>query len=121
MENTDRNRDNRREGFDENQSSRRNRMEEEDHNTPPGAGEEGLVDLDRDGMIGHTGGFYGGTSYLGSNYGEDWDADTEGSSHHEGNYGAAGQQDTERENPDLRDSGEDERKPGRLTNDDSIF
>ncbi|HEX2535603.1 MAG TPA: BON domain-containing protein [Chitinophagaceae bacterium] len=28
-------------------------------------------DLDRDGFTGHTGGFYGGTSYLGSNY-DDW-------------------------------------------------
>ena len=49
------------------------------------------VDLDGDGFIGNTGGFYGGTSYVGSNYGADWNADD--NSQHEGNYGAAGQQD----------------------------
>lgn len=49
------------------------------------------IDLDGDGMIGNTGGFYGGTSYVGSNYGADWNADD--NSQHEGNYGAAGQQD----------------------------
>jgi hypothetical protein len=54
-------------------------------------GRDQPVDLDGDGMIGNTGGFYGGTSYVGSNYGADWN--TENSSQHEGNYGAAGQQD----------------------------
>ncbi|WP_066407741.1 BON domain-containing protein [Flavisolibacter tropicus] len=32
---------------------------------------QGYSDLDGDGFIGHTGGFYGGTSYLGANY-DDW-------------------------------------------------
>ena len=49
------------------------------------------MDLDGDGMIGNTGGFYGGTSYVGSNYGADWD--TGGNSRHEGNYGGGGQRD----------------------------
>lgn len=69
------------------------------------------IDLDGDGFIGNTGGFYGGTSYIGSNYGADWN--TENSNRHEGNYGAAGQQDDsqrterlpdERRNEDLRDN-----------------
>ena len=32
---------------------------------------QGYADLDRDGFVGNTGGFYGGTSYTGSNY-DDW-------------------------------------------------
>ncbi len=62
------------------------------------------IDLDGDGMIGNTGGFYGGTSYVGSNYGADWN--TEDSSRHEGNYGAAGQKD---ESPRIEPTREDER------------
>ena len=54
-------------------------------------GRDQPVDLDGDGMIGNTGGFYGGTSYVGSNYGADWNANN---TQHEGNYGAAGQQDS---------------------------
>ena len=44
----------------ENTSGRENAQEREESNEP--------LDLDHDGMIGNTGGFYGGTSYLGSNY-----------------------------------------------------
>jgi len=62
------------------------------------------IDLDGDGMIGNTGGFYGGTSYVGSNYGADWN--TEDNSRHEGNYGAAGQKD---ESPGISPRREDER------------
>ena len=64
------------------------------------------IDLDGDGMIGNTGGFYGGTSYVGSNYGADWNTDD--NSRHEGNYGAAGQKD---ESPRIEPRHEDERNP----------
>lgn len=64
------------------------------------------IDLDGDGMIGNTGGFYGGTSYVGSNYGADWN--TEDSNRHEGNYGAAGQKD---DTPRITPTREDERDP----------
>lgn len=36
-----------------------------------GGSNRGYADLDRDGFVGNTGGFYGGTSYTGSNY-DDW-------------------------------------------------
>lgn len=62
------------------------------------------IDLDGDGMIGNTGGFYGGTSYVGSNYGADWNS--ENNSQHEGNYGAAGQKD---DSPRIEPRREDER------------
>lgn len=48
-----------------------------------------VPDLDGDGMIGNTGGFYGGTSYLGSNFGPEWNSEP-GADEGEGNYGAAG-------------------------------
>ena len=64
------------------------------------------IDLDGDGMIGNTGGFYGGTSYVGSNYGADWNS--EDNSRHEGNYGAAGQKD---DSPRIPPRQEDERNP----------
>jgi hypothetical protein len=62
----------------------------DDTQLPKKEEENPVPDLDGDGMIGNTGGFYGGTSYVGSNYGEDWNkpADTG-----EGNYGAAGYKD----------------------------
>lgn len=52
----------------------------------------GVPDLDGDGLIGNTGGFYGGTSYLGSNFGPDWDGRETGEEAG-GNYGAAGAKD----------------------------
>jgi hypothetical protein len=127
MENRDRNKKNAPDAYDNSRERQVPRTDKEDHITPPEPGQDKLVDLDGDGLIGNTGGFYGGTSYLGSNYGEDWNAEG-ASSRHEGNYGAAGQQDTSSEptNTDdnssaIRHSDDNERNPGHLTKDDSIF
>ncbi len=78
--------------------------------------DENLLDLDGDGFIGNTGGFYGGTSYLGSNYGEGWNAESE-QEQNEGNFGAAGQQDTTDDDGNMR---EDEAKP-HITKDDRVI
>jgi hypothetical protein len=72
-------------------------------------GRDQPIDLDGDGMIGNTGGFYGGTSYVGSNYGADWNAND--NSQHEGNYGAAGQKDdSDRTDERLRRESDEQRE-----------
>jgi hypothetical protein len=126
MQNRDRNKENAPDAYDNSRERQVPRTDNEDHTTPPEPGQDKLVDLDGDGFIGNTGGFYGGTSYLGSNYGEDWNK--EGNSRHEGNYGATGQQDasndpadTDENNSAIRHSDDNERNPGHLTKDDSIF
>ena len=60
--------------------------------------ENDIPELDGDGLIGNTGGFYGGTSYIGSNYGPDWN---EGKNS-EGNFGAAGQKDESEDDTDIQ-------------------
>jgi len=57
-----------------NQNYRRKLSDQDDdqyRNRPDSHQNQGYHDLDGDGFIGNTGGFYGGTSYLGSNY-DDW-------------------------------------------------
>jgi osmotically-inducible protein OsmY len=54
----------------------RNSNRNDDHQNRPDShrkedNDQGFSDLDGDGFIGNTGGFYGGTSYLGANY-DDW-------------------------------------------------
>ena len=59
-----RNRDPRNSNRDHDNKNRPDDFRKEDN-------EQGFSDLDGDGFIGNTGGFYGGTSYLGANY-DDW-------------------------------------------------
>lgn len=101
-------------------------------NTSLPAGEENLeadatMDLDGDGMIGNTGGFYGGTSYLGSNYGPDWtmvgSTEKEGT---ESNFGAGGMRDdTPLTGNDQRDEDTDNggaiNDQGRITPEDRVI
>ena len=67
---------------------------------------EGIPDLDGDGLIGNTGGFYGGTSYLGSNYGPGWNSNENQTG---GNYGAAGHSDHTDVSGDDKDSSKNSR------------
>lgn len=61
-------------------------VDDNNYRQQPG-NDAGFMDLDRDGNVGNTGGFYGGTSYLGSNYGADWNQEQ---NQGYGNYGASG-------------------------------
>ena len=85
----------------ENENRNENQPLRETNNQLPDNNETDLPDLDGDGMIGNTGGFYGGTSYIGSNYGPDWNAanNNEGN---EGNFGAAGQKDDNKDGSSLK-------------------
>lgn len=69
MADNNRNRNNSRnnEYWDKNQG----RYVDDNNYYQQGRSNEGFSDLDRDGFVGNTGGFYGGTSYTGSNY-NDW-------------------------------------------------
>ncbi len=91
MENNDKNRDNIFNPLDNNKENIENRIE--DNNVLPEDNIEGIPDLDGDGFIGNTGGFYWGTSYLGSNYGPDWNSNQNADDQNNGNFGAAGQSD----------------------------
>jgi len=64
----------------------------DDLNEPLQQASDGVPDLDGDGIIGNTGGFYGGTSYVGSNYSTGWN-DEQNADQNEGNFGASGQRD----------------------------
>jgi osmotically-inducible protein OsmY len=66
MEDRNRNKGNR----SYNQNWEQNRRQDEQYGQQSNAN-QGFMDLDGDGFIGNTGGFYGGTSYLGANY-DDW-------------------------------------------------
>jgi osmotically-inducible protein OsmY len=67
-----------------------NRWQDNERNRPDDYknenNDQGFSDLDGDGFIGNTGGFYGGTSYLGSNY-DDWNNNMERSKMHRDDYG----------------------------------
>ena len=109
MATNDRNRENaseRREDAQNRSAEDRNKRENTD-------AEEGVSDLDGDGFIGNTGGFYGGTSYLGSNYGEGWNAEGD-TNENEGNFGAAGQNDATDDEQEATDK-------AHLTKDDKII
>ena len=69
--------------------------------------EDAVPDLDGDGFIGNTGGFYGGTSYLGSNYTEGWGTPEGTPRETGGNFGAAGQKDDSTEEERRIDNVED--------------
>jgi len=65
--NRNRNRYSNNENWDKNQG----RYVDDNNYHQQGRYDQSYHDLDRDGFIGNTGGFYGGTSYTGSNY-DDW-------------------------------------------------
>lgn len=100
---------------DPNNRSRTNDMENrrEDENEPLRTNEANenvsneVPDLDGDGFIGNTGGFYGGTSYLGSNYSESWGTGRGSAPENEGNFGAAGHKDSRSEDERTEDSTDD--------------
>ena len=85
-----------------------NRSIDDDNLLPEDNIGTGVPDLDGDGLIGNTGGFYGGTSYLGSNYGPDWNSNPNSDNQTHGNFGAAGQSDhtdiTSDDTSDARDN-----------------
>jgi osmotically-inducible protein OsmY len=66
----DQNRNKRNQSYNPNWEQNRNRRHDDEYNQQAGSN-QGYNDLDGDGFIGHTGGYYGGTSYLGANY-DDW-------------------------------------------------
>lgn len=80
-----------------NDPDNRNRLNDEGEKGKPLENEiraeDTVPDLDGDGFIGNTGGFYGGTSYLGSNYTEGWGTPEGTPREVEGNFGAAGVKD----------------------------
>lgn len=66
----DRNRNQGNQSYNQNWEQDRSRRQDDQY-SQQGSSNQGYNDLDGDGFIGHTGGFYGGTSYLGANY-NDW-------------------------------------------------
>lgn len=66
----DRNRNKVNQSSDQNWDQNRNRYQDDQFEQKKSSN-QGYTDLDGDGFIGNTGGFYGGTSYLGANY-DDW-------------------------------------------------
>lgn len=76
-----------------------------DKDVAPDNIDNGIPDLDGDGFIGNTGGFYGGTSYLGSNY--SWGIESERGEKTEGNYDAAGQNDFRTDEDQMNENSED--------------
>lgn len=90
MQNNDSDRDDLLNTTDKNKEQIESPAADDNNLLPEDAIGEGVPDLDRDGFIGNTGGFYGGTSYLGSNYGPGWNNNENQTG---GNYGAAGHSD----------------------------
>jgi osmotically-inducible protein OsmY len=66
----DRNRNQGNQSYNQNWEQNRSRRQD-DRQHQQSSSNQGFSDLDGDGFIGNTGGFYGGTSYLGANY-NDW-------------------------------------------------
>lgn len=66
----DQNRNQGNQSYNQNWEQNRNRRQDDSYNQPSSSN-QGYNDLDGDGFVGNTGGFYGGTSYLGANY-NDW-------------------------------------------------
>ncbi len=66
----DRNRNKGNQSHNQDWEQNRNRYQDQQNNQQ-GRSNQGFSDLDGDGFLGNTGGFYGGTSYLGANY-DDW-------------------------------------------------
>jgi osmotically-inducible protein OsmY len=66
----DRNRNQGNQSYNQNWEQNRSRRQDDQYNQQ-GSSSQGYNDLDGDGFMGNTGGFYGGTSYLGANY-NDW-------------------------------------------------
>jgi len=66
----DRNRNQGNQSYNQHWDQNRNRRQDDQYGQQ-GSSNQGYNDLDGDGFVGNTGGFYGGTSYLGANY-NDW-------------------------------------------------
>ena len=112
MATNDRNKENASDA-NERREDAQNRSAEDSSNRESTDADEGVADLDGDGFIGNTGGFYGGTSYLGSNYGEGWNAEGD-KNENEGNFGVAGQNDATEDEQEATDK-------AHLTKDDKII
>ena len=119
MKNNNRNKENLFEDADDKRNRNENRpAEENEGSTNP---DESVPDLDGDGLIGNTGGFYGGTSYIGSNYSEDWNRN-EDVNQNKGNFGAAGHSDPSDDERGRTDEDDDDNDNGpHITRDDRII
>lgn len=119
MEKDERNRGSLFNASGENKDKNERHLQEDNDLPTKGDPDGGTMDLDGDGMIGETGGFYGGTTYLGSNFSEGLNAapteEAGNQAHSDTDRGAAQEGDA----PRTTDQQEEQRS--RLSKDDSFI